>query len=180
MIIIPDMSRRDGLVITRDGMIIAPETWNQATRVEAGQHTIAASAPDHEPWTTTVDIKSNDDEQSVTVPLLRRKGDPYRKLEIGLTGIAIMGALAAGGFEVAGQLKLEEYHNTSSPQRDGYYDTANRYHHIAQGCLVGVGLAGSAAVYLLLDGRHSAHSSALALFPWVTIEGGGLSLGGEL
>lgn len=177
---IPDRSRLGGLVITRNGMTIAPDAWNQAVRVEAGQYIIAANAPEHETWTTTIDVKSNGDEQSVTVPQLRPMVDPRRKFEVGLAGAAVIGALAAGGFEVAGRLKLEEYHNTSRPERDGYYDTANRYHHIAQGCLAGAGLAGAVAAYLLLTGRPHARSSALVLFPWVTVEGGGLSLAGAL
>lgn len=45
-----------GLVVTRDGQELAVEELGRDLPVDPGPHVIAASAPDREPWTTTVEV----------------------------------------------------------------------------------------------------------------------------
>lgn len=46
----------DGLAITRDGVVVDRSTFGTAIPVDPGTRTVAATAPGHEPWSTTVDV----------------------------------------------------------------------------------------------------------------------------
>jgi len=65
---VPDESRVDGLVVTRDGVVIPPGAWNRAIPVDGGDHVIAGKAPGHEPWSTKVTMAAEGDKQAVEVP----------------------------------------------------------------------------------------------------------------
>jgi hypothetical protein len=65
---VPDESRVDGLVITRNGEPVDELTWNRALPVDGGNYLIAGKAPGHEEWTTSVTVDAEKDKQSVDVP----------------------------------------------------------------------------------------------------------------
>jgi hypothetical protein len=65
---VPDESRVDGLVVTRDGVVIPPGAWNRAIPVDGGDHVIAGKAPGHESWSTKVSMAAEGDKQAVEVP----------------------------------------------------------------------------------------------------------------
>ena len=65
---VPDESRIEGLVVMRNGLAMDPATWNRAMAVDGGRYTIVGKAPDHEPWSTEVNIAIERDRQSVDVP----------------------------------------------------------------------------------------------------------------
>ncbi|HTJ43431.1 MAG TPA: hypothetical protein VL463_15105 [Kofleriaceae bacterium] len=65
---VPDDSRIDGLVVTRDGLAIDAGGWNTAIPIDGGDHVIAGRAPGHEPWTTTITMGAENDKQAVEVP----------------------------------------------------------------------------------------------------------------
>ena len=60
----------DGLQIRRDGVDVARAEWGVPIPVDAGSHTIEASAPGHKPWSTTVDVAQDGAQAAVAVPAL--------------------------------------------------------------------------------------------------------------
>ncbi len=65
---VPDESRVEGLVVTRNGQVVDPALLNRAVPVDGGPYTIAGRAPGHEEWTTTVEVAAERDKVSVDVP----------------------------------------------------------------------------------------------------------------
>jgi tetratricopeptide (TPR) repeat protein len=65
---VPDDSRVDGLVVTRNGTPVEPMLWNRAVPVDGGVYTITGSAPGHESWQTTVEVAPTGDKASLEVP----------------------------------------------------------------------------------------------------------------
>lgn len=65
---VPDESRVDGLVITRNGKPVDLALWNRAVPVDGGTYKIGGSAPGHEEWSTTVDVPVELGKVSVDVP----------------------------------------------------------------------------------------------------------------
>src|SRR5688572_8317290 len=53
-----------GLEVRRDGVIVRPAQWGTAIPIDAGAHTIVATAPGRQPWQTTVTLQ---DATSATV-----------------------------------------------------------------------------------------------------------------
>lgn len=198
---VPDESRIDGLVITRNDVVIDAATWNRAMAVDGGTYEITAKAPDHEPWSTEVTVAAEKETRSVDVPrfkavvLVTAPTEPppeqprrderssgmtgKRKLALGLGGVAIVSLGVAVAFELSGRATLDEYVNApAGPDRDGLYDAANRKHHLAQGlAIAGLGCA-AAATFLWLTGGTADHRDATALVPTVGASFAGVSLQG--
>lgn len=59
-----------GLEIKRDGTVIGDAGWNVAAPVDPGTHVVEATAPDHETWTTKVEVTAQS-QVNVKVPRLR-------------------------------------------------------------------------------------------------------------
>lgn len=53
---VPPASRVEGLEIRRDGVSVEQAEWGAAIPVDAGPHTIEASAPNRKPWSQTVTV----------------------------------------------------------------------------------------------------------------------------
>lgn len=134
-----------GLVVTRDGAVLDRGAWGTAIPVDPGTHTVAASAPGRQPWSTSVQVATPGQTQNVDVPALDTlpapappaSGTPAPRAAIvtpgtetrapywtgrRTTGAVVAGAgalgLAAGG--LAGLVALSQYHRASgegSPQR---------------------------------------------------------------
>jgi hypothetical protein len=67
-VLVSDESRIDGLVITRNGRPLDPMLWNRAAPVDGGDYVIAARAPGHEAWQTSVTLAATGAKLSVEVP----------------------------------------------------------------------------------------------------------------
>ncbi|HEY4239790.1 MAG TPA: hypothetical protein VGM88_08240 [Kofleriaceae bacterium] len=65
---VPEESRIEGLVISRDGAPIDIAEWNRAIPVDGGEHEITGKAPGCEPWSTKITTQAEHDKQSVEVP----------------------------------------------------------------------------------------------------------------
>jgi hypothetical protein len=65
---VPDESRIDGLVVSRNGIVVDPGTWNRALPIDGGAYEIEGKAPAHEKWSAKVTVKDEADRQSVDVP----------------------------------------------------------------------------------------------------------------
>ena len=111
IISVPDESRVDGLVITRNGKPLDPGLWNRAVPVDGGSYRISGKAPGHEEWWAIIEVPIEHGKSSVDVPkfkelaklVVHQAADEThtggltarRKLAIGVGG-AGLAALAAG------------------------------------------------------------------------------------
>jgi hypothetical protein len=60
----------EGLIVRRDGAPVDTELWNTAVPVDPGMYEIAAAAPGHRPWRTTIAVDGRLRRRVVTVPAL--------------------------------------------------------------------------------------------------------------
>ena len=65
---VPDESRIDGLVVTRNGQTVDPALWNRAVPIDGGTYSIGGKAPGHEEWSTKLDVPAELGKVSVEVP----------------------------------------------------------------------------------------------------------------
>lgn len=167
---VPDSSRVDGLVITRDGEPVDAAEWNRSLPEDIGSHVIEGKAPGYEPWRTTVVIAAERETKAVTVPAWTpvpvKVPDPElevvdtspftakRKLAIGLAGLGVVGV--GGGIILyfnANNLQDKAEAEVDDDEQLRLHDDANQrllFAQIAGG--VGV-LALGAATYLWLTGK---------------------------
>jgi hypothetical protein len=79
---VPDnVASIDDLLVTIDERNLSRSLWNHELRVDPGEHEISASAPEHEPWSQTVDIENATDDAAVTLALRRRPPPPVDEPE---------------------------------------------------------------------------------------------------
>jgi hypothetical protein len=119
----------DGLVVTRNGKPVDPMVWNRALPIDGGAYAIAASAPGHREWTTTVTVPDERGETSVTVPALEVEPaisvapphqpppppppvgpmfTPRRKIAIGVAGASAASVLVGVIFGVSARGKQND------------------------------------------------------------------------
>jgi serine/threonine-protein kinase len=67
---VPDASRVDGLSITRNGVELDRQLWNESVPVDADDYDLAASAPGHLGWETRMRIDAEAKRATVRVPTL--------------------------------------------------------------------------------------------------------------
>jgi hypothetical protein len=110
---VPADVRVDGLSVTRDGIAVGAPQWGTAVPLDAGEHTVEASAPGHETWRTVVVVPESGAAPTTIVPKLVKAPQreevlpPERKpapqtappFELGTQRIV---ALGAGGVGVVG------------------------------------------------------------------------------
>jgi hypothetical protein len=65
---VPEESHIDGLVVSRNGVVVDRGTYNRAVPVDGGDYKIEGKAPGHEPWSTSVTVGPESDRQAVEVP----------------------------------------------------------------------------------------------------------------
>jgi hypothetical protein len=75
-IVVPADSRVDGLVIKRNDTAVDAALWNQRIPVDPAEYTISGEAPGHEPWSTSVLVKTKD--KKVEVPVLDKRPEARR------------------------------------------------------------------------------------------------------
>ncbi len=66
----PATAKLPGLTIKRDDVAVRQASWGTPLPVDPGTHTIAASATGKQKWTTQIDVGTEGDLKSVTVPAL--------------------------------------------------------------------------------------------------------------
>jgi hypothetical protein len=64
------------LEITRDGIVVPPSQWGAPVPVDAGDHTVRVRAPGKIPWTTTITVRLDAREVTLTVPPLEPEPAP--------------------------------------------------------------------------------------------------------
>ena len=68
-VVVPPASQASGLQITRDGQALGSGQWGTAVPLDSGKHVIAATAPGHADWSTTIDV-ADGGAANVEVPAL--------------------------------------------------------------------------------------------------------------
>jgi hypothetical protein len=76
MIVVPSEAASQGLVVERDGVALGPMQWGLPVPVDPGVHSLTAKAPDHTPWTTTVQLPARAETLQVTIPVLEGAAPP--------------------------------------------------------------------------------------------------------
>ncbi|HRI67388.1 MAG TPA: hypothetical protein PK156_24260, partial [Polyangium sp.] len=136
----------EGLVVKRNDKIVESSVFGSAIPVDPGSQTIAAAAPGHEPWSTSVDIKPEPGVTNVSVPVLVKLPDApkvevpqekpkpppkpveppplqsnaQRAIGIALTTVGILGVVgggAAGGLTFLNVNKAKGECDGSNPPR---------------------------------------------------------------
>lgn len=59
-----------GFVVARDGIALGPAAWGTPIPVDPGSHIVVATAPGHQPWTTSVTVGEKRPKEAVAVPKL--------------------------------------------------------------------------------------------------------------
>lgn len=67
---VPESAQVEGLEVRWDGKAVGKSAWDLEFPVDAGSHTLSATAPGKQLWTTTVGIGPNADRRAVEVPAL--------------------------------------------------------------------------------------------------------------
>jgi hypothetical protein len=204
---VPDESRVEGLVITRNGELVDPLTWNRALPVDGGDYVIEGKAPGHEAWSTRVTVGPEAHKESVDVPRFKAVLGPKpgeqpapdgpedddriapegglggkRKAAIGAGAVGVVALGAAGFFELSARSKYDDSTRaTNNQDLIDLYDQAVQRRKIAIGAAVFGGVCvGAAAVLWLTGGTASESESELAwrLTPTVGADVVGLTLRG--
>jgi hypothetical protein len=187
---VPDDSRVDGLVITRNGEPVDELTWNRAIPVDGGQYVIAGKAPGHEEWSTSVTVDAEKDKESVDVPKFKTlpvvvddpKQPPVedpedpdvierppgssgmsgkRKLAIGVGALGVVALGVAGYFELdARNLYQESIDETDDTRQDELYADAVSRRKLAIGTAIGGGVCVGVAAFLWFTGGSTSRDES--------------------
>jgi hypothetical protein len=194
-----------GLEITRGNDKVDPASWNHALPIDGGVYTIAAKAPGHEPWLTTIEIKEEGEARTLDVPELtpskvvapdpRPAALPQAQMPIDrvdqpvTTSRAVVVPIVVGSsavvlglggvlFELSGDSTYDQAKAaTNQAQRDSLESSANHKRFIAEGLGVAAIGAACAAVYLYFSVAD--RPRAVAVAPMASPHGGGLALTGH-
>lgn len=69
-IIVPAANRIEGLVVTRNGVVVDPGIWDRVLPVDGGSYRVECTAPGHSTWSTSTDVRGERDHAVVNVPRL--------------------------------------------------------------------------------------------------------------
>lgn len=195
-------STMPGLVVKRDGEVVASAELDSALPVDPGEHVIEVSAPGRIPWATRVAIAMKPGVVEVPVPVLDKVAvavapvvdhpeDPRMRRAslylmagggvVGLSSLAV-GAIARSRWNDA-QKSCEN--NVCSPAGVSKAHSARTAGNIATGVgLFGAGaLIGGAILYFVsprgeASAPHAGETTALRVLPSVDPTGAGLAISG--
>ena len=191
-IVVPAGTQVEGLVIERDGHEVGPGAWSTAIPVDGGVHVVRATALGRDPFTTTIVMGKEGDEQTVEIPVLAtpvvvvtppRVPPPsvgaaptlptftparLRWMGIGTAGVGVV-LLGTAGYALASALSAKSASN-SNCFVDGCNATGiqQRSDAVSRGNLAtllgvsGAVLVGAGATLLYLAHRSSTTASATA------------------
>jgi len=192
-----------GLEVTRGNDKIDAASWNHTLPIDGGTYTIAAKAPGHESWLTTIAIKEEGEARSLEIPeltaapivaapisTLPSSQMPVDRIDTPVTtsravvvpivvgGSAVVLGLGAVLFDLSGNSTYDQAKaSTNQAQRDAFESSANHKRFIAEG--FGVAALGAAGAALYLYFSTSGQPRATALAPMASTHGGGLALIGH-
>jgi hypothetical protein len=107
VVVVPQGAMATGLVVKRDGVVLAAGAWGTPLPLDPRAHTLEATAPGKLPWSTTVTLGPDAATETVTVPVLAdaTAAAPASTLPLapsGELGAQRTAALVVGGVGVVG------------------------------------------------------------------------------
>lgn len=196
-----------GMVVRRDGLEVGRGSLGLPIAVDPGEHTIVASAPGYEDWTTKVTVGDNADSKTVTIPPLKKKPDALGGADpdtggassgsgrrtvgfiVGGVGVAalglgaVFGALAIGDRSDGDKLCPDK---KCTPEGQEFIDAASTKALVSTiGIGVGVAAVGAGVVLILTSGpsktdaARGASPMTARLYPVAGPGGGGFTLTGS-
>lgn len=190
-----------GVVIERDGVPVGEGALGTLVAVDPGPHTIAATAPGYEPWSTSVTVEAGPSEKTVTVPALVKvtvaptpePSEPQPASGGGkrLAGFVLggVGIAALGVGTVFGVMTLSDASNAASdptlcpnnvctPAGRTAIERAETKAWVSTiGLAAGVAAVGAGLTLWLLAPAKAPSKEAASVLPFVTAAPGGLGLG---
>jgi hypothetical protein len=189
---LPDASKVDGLVVTRDGTPLDAALFGRAIPVDGGTHLVVARAPGRKSWSGSVAVAKERDKSTVLVPVLEPEATIGASVPIAPTtppseargnsragmaiGFAVVG-LAGLGVGIFGSVTARGFHrdaNALCPDLDDPCAMADRANQLldrrdtrALVANIGYGVAAAgaiAATVAWLTGRSSS-STDVAVVP---------------
>lgn len=172
------------LIIMRNGVALDPALWNRPQPVDGGEYVIAAQAPGHDPWQTTVQVPAERGDVTAAIPALAihepsapavaSPGWPMRRKVAIASAATAVAAVATGA--VLGYRARRDHEDAHSicrtPPPSPCADAAranslNRSaHNLSIGADVAFGVAGLAAIaagLLWYTGSHDASQTAVVV-----------------
>ncbi len=181
IISVPDEAQVEGLVITKNGVVVDAVEWNRDLPVDGGTYEIIGKAPAYEAWSTKVTVENAKDKQSVNVPRFREamgstpetvtpEGSTSsftgkRKVAVGLWVLGVAGLGAGLTFELkSGSTFDDAKASPTNDERHELTDQANKERRIGV-ALAGAGvLAVGVGTYFWFSGKPKARES-ISLVP---------------
>jgi tetratricopeptide (TPR) repeat protein len=77
-IVVPAAADITGLVVERDGRELGRGAWSTAIPIDGGEHVVRATAPGRQPFTLSIVIGRELDQQTIEVPILAALPEPMR------------------------------------------------------------------------------------------------------
>jgi hypothetical protein len=77
-IVVPAAADLTGLVVERDGRELGRGAWSTAIPVDGGEHVVRATAPGRQPFTLSIIIGAELEQQTIEVPILAALPEPTR------------------------------------------------------------------------------------------------------
>ena len=127
MIHVPAAAKIDGLEVRWDGKIVGSGAWDSEFPVDPGNHSLSATAPGRQLWTTTIGVGINADRRTVDVPQLTTSSDvgvkaspesvekhtPVLAYVLGGTGVLLIGGAVVAHFVAVGAQNDRQAHCSS-------------------------------------------------------------------
>ena len=179
----------EGLTVTLDDRPVTREEWGVAAPIDPGTHVIRATAPDHEPFSQTVQVDTRPVIRTLKIPVLERvrlraRGGGQRILGLVVTGLGV-GGLAAGtvfGLQAASKNEQASEHCRNGTECDAegmrLDEEGRRAATISTISFIAGGALAAGGLILLLT-APSGRERPVALGAHPLRGGGGLTLGGR-
>jgi hypothetical protein len=192
-----------GLSVELDGKRLPGQQWGVPLFVDPGVHAVSASAPGHEPFSGSVEVKDRAGRAVIPVEMKKKPeaprppppkprpakpaesaGVPAWAIAVGSAGVVMMGVSVVFGIRTASVAgDLDDQCGDARDACPGSYDfESDRSAEVTSfGLFVGLGIAGVGAAGtglagILLGGGEPADQ--VAVQPWATPHGGGVGVRG--
>jgi hypothetical protein len=181
---VPTQSKLEGLEIRRGNDLIDVGAWNHPLPVDGGKYTITARAPNHDAWTTTIEVSPAHDNKSVEVAPLKLTpviAPPRRaKLPFMLAGAAV--ALLGTGLGL--ELSAESTYSKSKVEPDdmkqaSLWQSANHRRYAAEGFAAGGMALAAVAVWRFMGHSTIESDPRIGVLPTVASNTTGLQVFGR-
>ncbi len=167
----------NGGEVTLDGKPLDPSSMRAPMVIDAGEHTLRATAPGYQPANKTVTLAGGDRAsvhlQLVSLALPRFAAEPVEHHRIFWPGFIATGALAAGAIVSGGSMldanshlhTLQNSPTSTEAERESWASRVNSTALVADICTGAAIVAGGVSIYLSLRPDHSSKSVGFTLSP---------------